>query len=360
MANKKKLTAMVINVHEVYLYFYERIVNIALSQFVWDGLPETCNRRYMEWCALMNGAAAMSQPVGIPGKWLSTGFLPTSKSIPGRVMREILNKGTAEDITHRLAVESEEVAGRFPDNVTLQIKEQTGNVTRFLSAHATYDVYGDPNHIRGIGFNGEQWDTETWCIFYDNMTKTSLMPKIELYAKMLTEIWCTMRNNVRQQNTPYIVQVPKQCSFSVKEFFRAIFTFEPVIEVNQALTDSITKLDLGANLIAPELMNLMRDVWQECLSTLGISAKQDKKERMITSEAALNRQADIVELSSRLLNRIEFCEKMNNLYGLNLSVKMSSNIPQIDDILGIGGDMYGDLYSDSIGSVAEGESGSES
>ena len=47
---------------QLYDYYRERLVNIALSQFDWDGLPDTCNRRYLEWILLTQGTAALIKP----------------------------------------------------------------------------------------------------------------------------------------------------------------------------------------------------------------------------------------------------------------------------------------------------------
>ena len=144
---------LVIENSEIYLYYKERLINLALAQFEWHGLPETCDRRYFEWSLLFNGKAAMYLPKGLEelGTWLSTDYL------------------------------------------------QIGD----------FDIYGYPTDIVGTGYNARQIETDVWEILYDNMTKTTLLPKIDLYARLLWECHNVFRSNLNQQITPYLVATTK-------------------------------------------------------------------------------------------------------------------------------------------------------
>lgn len=329
MKPNKKFT-MIIRIYDIYMYFYERIINLALSQFEWQGLPDTCDRLYLERCALVNGSAAFSIPKG-SDIWLSTGYLPVSGPIPNKYINEYL--GVEKD---RLSEVEKDylrvVKGERIGDIERQLATQNG-YKNYIKTYGRFDVYGYPVNIRGVGYNAEQWECEKWEIFYDNMTKQSLIPKIDLYAKMLTEIYCTMRNNVRQQNTPYVISTPKNKSYSFKELFRAVFSFEPVIELNSQFTeDEVKVFPLQAPYIGQDLMELAREVWNECLNMLGISTATAKKERLITEEIYLDRQADLLSLNSRLLNRVDFCNKMNRRHGLNLSVNLSTSSMDIEEL----------------------------
>lgn len=262
---------LVIDNVEIYNYYRERLVNMALAQFEWNGLPETCDRLYFEKTLLFNGTACMCKPTGTD-IWLSVGYLPMG----------------------------------------------------------TFDVYGYPTKVRGIGFNAKNIETEEWMVLYDNMTLTTLMPKIDLYAKLLWECHNTFRSNLRQQNTPYIVATTKNESLSFKNIFNHIFGFDPVIQVknNIDLENSVKVLDLKKEYIGPQLLDSLKFIWNEALAMLGITGETTKKERMITDELVLNRQEDCIAMSARLLNRVVFCNKMNERYGLNLSVNLVSQDTQ--------------------------------
>ena len=259
---------LVIENSQIYRYYRERLINIALAQFEWHGLPDTCDRLYFEKSLLFNGKACMCKPTGTDF-WLSLDWI---------------------------------YKGRL-------------------------DVYGYPTDIRGVGFGSHNLiETEEWEILYDNMTFASLMPMIDLYAKLLWEVHNTYRSNLQQQITPYIVATTRNKELSFKNFFNRVKGFQPVITVNDAsnLEDEIKTLDLNVDFKGTDILNNLKVIWAEALSMLGITAETTKKERLLNDEITLDRQEDMISLNSRLLNRVEFCNKMNAKHGLDLSVNLSS------------------------------------
>ena len=185
-------------------------------------------------------------------------------------------------------------------------------------------MYGWPTDIRGVGFGQyNHIEGDEWEVFYDNMTLTSLLPKIDMYAKLLWECHNTYRSNLQQQITPYVVLTSKNESLSVKNMFNRIFGFQPVVEVKNTFDPStIQTIDTRVDFKGKELLENLKVLWAEALSMLGITGETSKKERLISDEIVLNRQEDVISLNSRLSNRIEICNKMNNKYGWNLSVNL--------------------------------------
>lgn len=278
-------TLMVKN-SEIYLYYKERLINLALAQFEWHGLPETCDRLWFERSLLFNGKAAMYQPTGLD-VWLSTDYL------------------------------------------------QVGD----------FDVYGYPTKIVGIGYNARNIETDNWKILYDNMTRTTLIPKIDLYARLLWEVHNTFRSNLQQQITPYLVATTRNQALTFKNLFNRIFGFQPVIEIkNTENIDEIIKtFNLGVEFKGLEMLDCLKRLWAEALAMLGITAETTKKERLIEGEITLNRQEDNIGLNARLLNRLDFCNKMNKEYGLELSVNLSSEIEEARNFTAFGGDDLGEM-----------------
>lgn len=278
-------TLMVQN-SEIYLYYKERLINLALAQFEWHGLPETCDRLWFERSLLFNGKAAMYQPTGLD-VWLSTDYL------------------------------------------------QVGD----------FDVYGYPTKIVGIGYNAKNIETDNWKILYDNMTRTTLIPKIDLYARLLWEVHNTFRSNLQQQITPYLVATTRNQALTFKNLFNRIFGFQPVIEIkNTENIDEIIKtFNLGVEFKGLEMLDCLKRLWAEALAMLGITAETTKKERLIEGEITLNRQEDNIGLNARLLNRLDFCNKMNKEYGLELSVNLSSEIEEARNFRAFGGDDLGEM-----------------
>ncbi len=258
---------LLIENQEIYQYYRERLINLALSQFEWHGLPESCDRLFFEKKLLFEGKAAMLKPTG-SDEWLSLGFV---------------NNG---DLS----------------------------------------VYGYPTSILGVGYNAANIQTDEWMILYDNMTKQTLLPKIDLYARLLWEVHNTFRSNLRHQNMPYIVKGTKNQELSIKNLFTRLFGFQPyIITKNAQDIPNIDVLNTGVDYKGNELLDSLKTVWAEALSMLGITAETTKKERLLSDEITINRQEDIISLNARLLNRVDFCNKMNEKYGMNLSVNLSSD-----------------------------------
>lgn len=269
-------TTLVIQNQEIYQYYRERLINLALSQFEWHGLPDTCDRLFFEKKLLFEGKACMLQPTG-SDEWMSLGFV---------------NNG---DLS----------------------------------------VYGYPTSILGVGYNSANIQTDEWMILYDNMTKQTLLPKIDLYARLLWEVHNTFRSNLKHQNMPYIVKCTKNQLSSVQNLFCRIFNFQPYIMTKNAQDmPNIDVLNLGVEFRGNEMLQALKTVWAEALSMLGITAETTKKERLISNEIMINRQEDLISLNSRLLNRVEFCNKMNKKYGLDLSVNLSSENTELNPFKG--------------------------
>lgn len=293
-------------------YYFFRLVNVALAQFSYDGLPDTCDRRYMELVALTRGSVAVYVPEGTDF-WLSTGYFPWDGS----------HRPTKAAVTWYSDFFTESAPTAYD---------------RYFNGVNTFDVYGNPTRILGIGFNGEQSvpDPERWGVFFDNMTREPLIIHIRRYAQLLAETHMTFRMNLRMQNKPYMVTSSRNKQYSFKQFFKALFNFEPVVEIapNLDLTEAVNVLDLRVDYKGTELLENLKEIWNQALDMLGISTQSTKKERLLTGEIQMDRQADLITMNSRLLNRVEFWEKMNKKHGLNVKVKMSSADVDFESVFG--------------------------
>ena len=309
---RAKDVAATIRYADLEAFYFFRLVNVALAQFSYDGLPDTCDRRYMELVALTRGAAAVYVPEGTDF-WLSTGFMPF-------------------DGTHHPS----QAAVTWYNDVFSETASRAYD--RYFNSVNTFDVYGNPTRILGIGFNGEQSrpDGDKWGVFYDNMTREPLIIHIRRYAQLLAETHMTFRMNLRMQNKPYMVTSSRNKQYSFKQFFAALFNFEPVVEIAPGLdlTEAVQVLDLRVDYKGTELLENLKEIWNQALDMLGISTQSTKKERLLTGEIQMDRQADLITMNSRLMNRTEFWEKMNKRHGLNVKVKMSSADVDFESVFG--------------------------
>lgn len=297
---------LVIENMEIYLFYRNRLENLALSQFEWHGLPDTCDAWFFERQLLYRGAACMCKPEGSNDLW-TLGFI------------------------------------------------QKGD----------FDGYGYPANIDAIDFLARKYPTNDWVIVYDNMKKESIIRFIDLYARKLYEVDQTIRTNLRQQNTPYIIPATKNTALSIKNIMMRIFGFDPVITVKgseSTIMQNIKPLDLKVDFKGNELNDLKESIWAEALHILGIAPSKTKKERMITGEVSMDRQEDIVSIQSRLLQRVRFCDKINKRWGLDVSVNLTmfeDDVKELTSTFGMerGQDIFGNAttpnYNYSFGNSGE-------
>lgn len=258
---------------QIYRYYYNRLLNIALSQFNWTGKQfvgkeATCDRLYFEKMLLFKGCAAMYKPKD-GDYWLSTGYV---------------TKGGLS-------------------------------------------VYGYPTSIVGYGANAANIEVnpDAWMILYDNMMGETLLPMIDLYAKLLWEIHCTFRINLQKQNTPFVIKSNSDTRLRFTNLMNKVMGFEQVVTVSDKIDlESISTLPLEVQYKGKEFLESLKMIWTEAVSMLGVISEPTKRERLTMNEASMNRQEDMLVLNSRMLNRRTFCDNMNDKFDLDLDVTISS------------------------------------
>lgn len=303
---------LIIDNWEIYMFYRNRLENLALSQFEWHGLPDTCDAWYFEKQLLYKGRACFCKPEGTDDIY-SLGFV-----------------------------------------------QKDG-----------FDGYGYPAGITAIDFNARQYATDDYELVYDNMKKETILGMIDLYARKLYEVDQTIRMNLRQQNTPYIIPANKNLALSIKNIFLRIFAYSPVITLKgneSTMLQNLKPLDLKVDFKGNEMTDLKESIWAEALHILGIAPSKTKKERMITGEVTMDRQEDIVSIQSRLLQRVRFCDKINKRWGLDVSVNLTLFEDDVDKITSTFGaengvDMFGNKethdYNYEYGSSDESDKGEE-
>lgn len=277
MAKRKNYTEYQLRVVDYYRHYMERLLNIVLAQFDWKGLPDTVDRWYLEMCLAFYGSAAMY-------------------------------KAKDTDLL-------------FASNYTAQ----------------GLTMYGYPAHIRGVtngGYDivtgmstGGTIDVEPgeFVVLYDTMTRTPLWKTLDIYAKMLTKVSLAIDLNLQQQYRPYILvgnTDNKALRKTFETFLDGVAAYEPAL-FSTMDPDDIKTIDLNVPYKGMELEQQRQAIWSDAMSELGITIGTTKKERMLGDEIATNREADLSQLNSRLKNRKEFAEKINEKFDLDVEVELT-------------------------------------
>lgn len=246
--------------------YYDRLRSLALSMFEWENLPESCSARMLEQSLFTYGNAIF---VDDPER----GFLAI-KCNP---------------------------SGEF-------------NVNEEAISYKAY----------GINYSRD-FDRKDCVYIRNNYLEKPTDITIMLFASRLAEAERTIDVNIKAQKTPRFIRGTDKALNTLKNIWLDYDGNEPVIVIGKQVDiDSIKVEDITAPFVADKVQQYKRDIWNECMTFLGINnnPNDQKKERMIVDE--LNANNDLVNINAQamLLTRQEACNAINKKYGLDIKIRM--------------------------------------
>ena len=191
------------------------------------------------------------------------------------------------------------------------------------------DIYNLPQRFTAYGSNGytREVTSDNAVIIFDN---NQLIPGCFgafYYAKRLADIERSIMSNLIAVRNPIIVQVSASQKLAVQNAVKKVMDNDPVVVVSDDydLSNTIKSLDTSAKLIVPELQSAKQSVWSECMLFLGFDNRiNEKKERLITDEVESNNgQLDGYRFAGYQMRSMA-CEKINEMFGLKISVEWRS------------------------------------
>ena len=96
----------------------------------------------------------------------------------------------------------------------------------------------------------------------------------------------------------------------------------------------IDSINTNAEFVANDIRTYMEGIWNDFLCFLGINNLNEKKERLITSEANTNNELVNLNMQSYLIPRKQACKEFNDKFGLTdtskaIDVKLRSDLYNI-------------------------------
>ena len=241
-------------------YYYDRLIEMAVSRFEWKGLPDTVDTRYLELALLTDGKAVFFYDEVL-------GYLALRCAIGGQM-----------------------------------------------------SVYRIPLNRRAYAANGYQKSLteKDSVIIFNNMLHTNSIYALELYAKKLYNLDRAIEVNANAQKTPILVQCDENQRLTLKNAYMKFDGNEPVIYGDKNLNpNSLKVFQTGAPYVADKLFQLKTEVWNEALTYLGISNLNiSKKERLITDEVTRNQGGIIASRFSIEEVRKQGCKEIEKIFGL--------------------------------------------
>lgn len=261
---------------------FSKLVNIYLYNIKFEGLPDTCNERFFKLNLLLNGCACLVKDEDMG--FLTLGTRPSA---------------------------------------------------------AKYNIYGEVSEIFGFGWNGFNKTYKNYMYGSDNKDANAVVcrdnelmyPLVYTlfdYAKRLTDTMRTLDVTSKKLKTPYFITCDESQKTSIKKILDDIdFNKDSIIANRSTMPNEFNILQTGVN---PQAISTL---WQhysnlqtEIRTILGINSATnlDKKERLITYEAHANDIITDMNLDIRIKNYEKFCDTVNELFGLNISVINNINI----------------------------------
>lgn len=251
--------------NRAYLHYIDRLTELSMCMFDWQNVPEEVNLRFLEMTLLLDGRAVFFKD-----------------EVMGYMALQVLNNGKL-------------------------------------------DVYHDPVAFRAFGINGYQRELtqEDGVIIYNNLIRTNSILDIKMYARRLYNYDRIIEVNANAQKTPIFMECDEQQKLTILNLYKEFDGNAPVIfgSKNMDLKNNVNVISTGAPYIADRIEQLKIHTWDEAMSCIGIeNVGETKKERMIVSEAMQGMGATMASRYSRLEARRTAADKINAMFGLNISV----------------------------------------
>lgn len=243
---------------------FNRITNIALSRFKWINLPQTCRPEVLEMTLYFYGCALFFFDDEI-------GFIHTPVNLPG------------------------------PFNVYYE------SIRRDAFSFEYHKQYTIENSVLIKGNH---------TMVPDYLTTWAYTPKIANCLRAIDVHTETLKR-------PYMVVCPDKVVNSARTVLQKISDNEIAI-IGERLGDNgeIKILPLSSNSNLQDMWANVKNYYNQVFSSLGVkNSYTEKRERMITAEAEGEGNAIRHMLESELNERQIACERINEMFGLNVSVE---------------------------------------
>lgn len=256
--------------------YFTRLMELAISTFEWENLPDTCDERFMELSLFNNGSAVFFKD-----------------EVLGYLTLKVLNNGML-------------------------------------------NVYNVPTNRRAFAVNGyqKQLNDKNSVIIWNNRLREPSWPLVQYYAKRLWEYDRIIDVNIRAQKTPVLVQGTENQRLSLLNLYKEYDGNAPVILADKTLDigNVIKSVKTDAPLVADKIYTLKTQLWNEALTALGISnVSFQKKERLISDEVTRSMGGTIASRWSRLEARQKAADEINKMFGLNIEVSFREDYREADD-----------------------------
>lgn len=254
-----------------YIVWENYLKNIAITLFQWEGLPDTCDERFLELLLYNRGYALFFQDP---------------------VVERYLNLAC-----------------------TLNGEWDVYNLPVFRQAFATNDYTCDRDNTNSV-------------IIFNNWLHLPGWELTRCYAERIANIERAIDVNVSAQRTPIAIKASEEQRLSMLNFYMQYDGNTPFIFTGDNFPlENLEVINTQAPFVAGNLFQLKQFYVNEYLSLIGVeNSNQDKKAQMTANEIGSNYGQVEVGRYNGLTARQQAADEINRMFGLNVSVHPRSQI----------------------------------
>lgn len=258
-----------------YIKYRDNLMQLGMSMFGWENLPETCNERYIEKTEYFRGAT---------------------------------------------------VFFKDPD---------IGHLCLPVIFNGPFDIMDEPDRRQAYSRSGYRRNLtkDDSVIIWNNYLRKPSCLTVNHYARRLADLENAIDVNCKAQKTPVLLRCNENQRLTLINLYKQYEGNYPFIFGEKDLDmKGVSAISTGAPYVADKMFQIKMQVWNEALTELGISnISYQKKERLVSDEVVRNMGGTIASRYSRLEMRRQAVDKINAMFGLNIEVNFREDYRQTDD-----------------------------
>lgn len=243
-----------------YIIYYDYLMELCLSQFKWENLPEQINEHFLEEMLYRFGRCLFFHHETL-------GFMVGQVAESGRL-----------------------------NHYNMPVDYNVVSVNREVS--------------------GKKYYADNSVLIWNNELRKNSHYIVNNYSKKLADLTRIIEINQNAQKTPITIVTDSNNKLSYMNAYNQYDGNAPVMIMDKDFDkNNMGVFQTGAPYVVDRLQLQKNQLWRECMTLLGIeNTNMDKKERMVVDEVNGNNDQVQAGMENRLKVREQACDEINRMF----------------------------------------------